>query len=868
MSLPPLIQVPDELRLDAKLILIGEAPWKTEAEKGRPFAGWSGIKLGEWWRRVGLVREQFSILNVYQYPRKPETVAPETMRAWVKHLHERLAAHTDPHVIVPVGNLALWALTGKSYPPWEKPRKGEFTKAGIQKLRGSLLAYADTRGRQIKVIPSIHPAAVARQPSLERACVHDWERIGREWQTKAITKIERDLRVVESVEEVEAWAHEWMTQGTPLTFDIENPGGTTIMIGFAQSAHQAVTVPTTANYWQSEADAEQVWEILKRVLESDVEKVGQNVTYDIECLARERGIRVQRAIWDTANMFHCLDPTDAYNLAYLASVYTNEEYWKDECVLGETEVLTRQGWVPLHNLGPATGVEIAQYDFQTDEVRFVKAEIIRRQFHGQLIHIRSKQHDCLYTPQHRIPEIQHAKGKAYRRERTAEDVAALSTFTLPTAGYYTQGKKRLDWIRLLVAIQADAALRKGTHAVFTLKKIRKINRLLALCQQLRVPYRDWKAPEGYRVICLTGPVIRAIAKQFGAQKRFGAWLLDCDALTQQRFLDELRYWDGWNDPHSKKAHMFCSEHLDNVEWAATVASLQGMSARIRPLKTVWCVTLKARPRTVLNRQHFSRQPFQGPVYCARVPSGFFLMRSNGHISVTGNSKDPDEAKKYTSNMQAFYRYNGLDATVTHELYEVAKAKLAQEGLLEFYVRHYGELTDALVEIGLTGIKVDEAKRTLRWAHLLADRLETQAQLAAVVGEDLCAKKSLSPVRLQRFLYETLRLPKRYKKVKGKEEKSLTTDEVAIRSLMTKHPECVVLQQAGELILKLRFLDAREKYYTDKISYQGRMYSKYSPRTEEGRLSSSASNLRNAEGKNIGFNSQNIDRAIRDMFLAG
>lgn len=561
--LPPLILVPDECRPDAKLIVVGEAPWRSEAEKGYPFAGWSGLKLKELWASVGITREEVSILNVYQYPRKPETVKPETMREWVAHLHKRLAIQTDPYVIVPMGNLALWALTGKGYPPWDKPKKDEFQRAGIAKLRGSVLEYRDRLDRRVKVIPTLHPAALARSPGLEVDCLHDWAKIQRELAFKEIRRVERDLRVVEMLEEVEYWVHEWMQGARPLTFDIENPTGATIMIGFATSRHQAITIPTTKSYWKSEATAEKVWDLIKRVLESDIEKVGQGVNYDVETLARERGIHTRNAIWDTANMFHAWMPTlRSFKLDYLASVFTNEEFWKDE------------------------------------------------------------------------------------------------------------------------------------------------------------------------------------------------------------------------------------------------------------------------------------------------------------------AKDPDEAKKYTSNMAAFYRYNGLDAAVTHELFEVATELLRKDGLLEFYVNHYGLLADPLLEIAMTGLKVDEAMRKWRWADLMAERFEVQDRLEAVVGENLMAEKSLSPVKVKRFLYETLRLPTKYKRVKGKEERSVTIDEVAIRTLMEQHKGCQVLQEAGTLMLRLRYLDALEKYFKDKIALEGRMYSKYSPRTEEGRLSSSASNQRRENGEKVGMNAQNISREIRDLFLAG
>src|SRR5258708_27048233 len=142
--------VRDEGRLDARLVVIGEAPGANESATGRPFVGAAGFKLTEWMRAVGLQRTDAYWTNVYPYqpPGNDITTVPKgELQTWIEALHDRLTHLTDPWVIIPLGNTALAALTGKR---------------GITKHRGSIYSYEDRRGRTIKVIPTIHPAAFFR----------------------------------------------------------------------------------------------------------------------------------------------------------------------------------------------------------------------------------------------------------------------------------------------------------------------------------------------------------------------------------------------------------------------------------------------------------------------------------------------------------------------------------------------------------------------------------------------------------------------------------------------------------------------------------------------------------------------------------
>jgi uracil-DNA glycosylase family 4 len=189
---------------NARIIGIGEAPAYYEQIHGIPFAGPSGYKLNSWLDKAGLDRRYIRIDNVCQY-RAPgddiENLNPDYLAVCMRHLHERIACLEDPYVLVPMGNYATYALTGKgkvkaavrkAFGEEIKASKAE-KKAGITKLRGSIYSYVDLNGRSMKVIPTVHPAFLLHgmNSKWEKRCVGDWKRIREESQFREVIDIGR-----------------------------------------------------------------------------------------------------------------------------------------------------------------------------------------------------------------------------------------------------------------------------------------------------------------------------------------------------------------------------------------------------------------------------------------------------------------------------------------------------------------------------------------------------------------------------------------------------------------------------------------------------------------------------------------------------
>jgi len=326
---------------NARIIGLGESPWTTEAELERPFVGASGNLLNEIIRDAGGHRSQIYIDNVYPY--KPPEPAPvgdrlrsvptDTLVAWMRDLHRRIAELDDPHVIVPMGNYAMFALIGKGkvakrvYDALGQPRTSTEAeeRAGITKLRGSIYLYTDLHGRQIKVIPATHPAAILQNISWQARTVHDWARVFEEAQTKKLVMPERRIVIDPSPSEVAQFYQDAYAQGQALSIDIETWPGSIQCVGFARDAMHAIVLPTPNKaeraYWRP-------W--IKMLCECELVKIGQNLNYDRYWLKQDMDVDAKNFVWDTMCMHHVLNPREEHKLEFLASIYTKQPYWKDE----------------------------------------------------------------------------------------------------------------------------------------------------------------------------------------------------------------------------------------------------------------------------------------------------------------------------------------------------------------------------------------------------------------------------------------------------------------------------------------------------------------------------------------------------------
>lgn len=143
----------------AKLMFIGEAPGADEDRIGKPFMGRSGKLLDRMMAAVGLDRTSAYVTNIVPW-RPPGNRNPTPQEVAIcKPFIERQIELADPDLIVCLGSPATQAITG--------------TKDGILKARGRFYPYR-VGEREIRVLATLHPAYLLRQPLQKRLAWRDF----------------------------------------------------------------------------------------------------------------------------------------------------------------------------------------------------------------------------------------------------------------------------------------------------------------------------------------------------------------------------------------------------------------------------------------------------------------------------------------------------------------------------------------------------------------------------------------------------------------------------------------------------------------------------------------------------------------------
>lgn len=227
-----------------------------------------------------------------------------------------------------------------------------------------------------------------------------------------------------------------------------------------------------------------------------------------------------------------------------------------------------------------------------------------------------------------------------------------------------------------------------------------------------------------------------------------------------------------------------------------------------------------------------------------------------HMADPKDSGDGRFAKFEASRWDTFGEYNGIDCCVTLELQAVLVGMLERRGLLDFYDRHYRQMFQPLLALMRHGIRLNDAMRRRRFTRLMSRCVSLQDQLTKLAGAPLYGPKGdLSSKKVQQFLYDGLRLPKRLDRKTG----NPTAKETVVRQLMLRHP--AVMAEPGRLLLEHRRTRKLTEFLAERIvDPDGRVRCTMKFTTATGRLASA----KNPGG--TGRNLQNIDREVRDAYV--
>jgi DNA polymerase len=304
-----------------RMAIIGEAPGMEELREDAPFVGPSGKTLNFLLRAADIDRDALFLGNVF-----PAKAPLNDVSGWMKDKElsekafKRLNADLvkfSPHVIVPMGDTALWGFTGAT---------------GIAATRGNV-AKATRIMPGAKILPTFHPAFLQKVWKQYVVVVGDLQKAWRQAAYPEVKWPRRRFMVEPTFDEALAWiAH--CHDADLLSVDIETGWGLITCIGLGVGP-DAMCIPfvdlrnPNKSYWPDAETESKVWWALRVLLrDKSVPKLGQNYSgYDAHWL-NDLGLQTYNFRHDTMLEHHALFGELEKSLAFMAARYADMPSWK------------------------------------------------------------------------------------------------------------------------------------------------------------------------------------------------------------------------------------------------------------------------------------------------------------------------------------------------------------------------------------------------------------------------------------------------------------------------------------------------------------------------------------------------------------
>lgn len=274
--------------MQARYLLVGEAPGGTEAKRGKPFAGMSGKLLDATLKEQGIDKSEAVLTNIVLCrPPGNATPGPHEIKCCGPALQDTIET-VQPEIVVAMGNTAASKFMGKT-----------------TKITQDRVGPPKDTGKGYKLIPTVHPAACLRNPNLFTLFAAD---IGKmkpqaqiKWEPPQYKAYDNEHKAIRVIQELQS-------RGNRLVIDLEvgedkddtyGHPNTLLACGIAYEAGKAVVIGERA------LQSARVREALSTLLrEKDI--TCHNGKYDLGTLYR-MGLGIFKLANDTMFKAYSLD---------------------------------------------------------------------------------------------------------------------------------------------------------------------------------------------------------------------------------------------------------------------------------------------------------------------------------------------------------------------------------------------------------------------------------------------------------------------------------------------------------------------------------------------------------------------------------
>ncbi len=367
----------------------------------------------------------------------------------------------------------------------------------------------------------------------------------------------------------------------------------------------------------------------------------------------------------------------------------------DECVTGDTEILTNSGWKRIDSI--SKGDEIAQYT-KDGHIQFVRDwQYVHKQYSGDMYRVsfRNGKKSILMSPHHVQPVRMKQSGKI--KEDYIKDAKFAQSGEIVVGGISDVDDSCLtDLDRLYIACQADGYCKEThsgnfweLHLSIDAKKQRAIE-LLNSCNISYNIYGDIETECSIRFYC-----------DFPKTKKLSDYFSYTMGYTKaKQFIDEILLWDG-STKSGYPGYYSCVDK-DNVDFVSCILAQCGYSGNQgiehysnpnhKDLHFINWYYTDARPAQSVSKELVEN--WKGDIYCVKVPSQMILLRAEGFTFVSGNChslssgawqallKTLEEPPKFTIFIFCTTDPQKIPATILSRVQRYNFQKISNEGITQ------------------------------------------------------------------------------------------------------------------------------------------------------------------------------------------
>lgn len=322
------------------------------------------------------------------------------------------------------------------------------------------------------------------------------------------------------------------------------------------------------------------------------------------------------------------------------------------CFSEDTEVLTIDGF--------KKGIELEEEDYiatmnlETEELEYQQAEnIYINYFDGNMYHFTGRNVDLLITPNHRLIY------KSYRSKEYNLDEARnikIKEMVIPQSTINTQPDYPIsdDWIKLTAWCLTDSHFDKKYDNITFYQRESTSYRIKELLERLNINFKTRIRNRNIKEICgkplknkpqpsyefyLNVESARYVKKYCPSHTTIPDWIYKLSKKQFITFLEEIVFCDGSKHKSNPDSSWMVYKNKSFLEQLQILCIMNGIRASIseyRPGNYKLNCPIHLGTTRIQNKPIHTK--YDGLIWCATVHNDSLIVRRNGKIAITGNSR--------------------------------------------------------------------------------------------------------------------------------------------------------------------------------------------------------------------------------------